>query len=225
MAVLLWEGKSELTGDTIGVLATLDSDNVKTGRSVQIWILNKSVAPHIAQKTGADESVCGACPNRPKLGGDCYVVTFQGPNAVWRQWKEGRLQKATIEQIRGIAKQHGLLRLGAYGDPSLIPFDLLEKLCDGLPVTGYTHQWHLERVKPYAKYLMASCDNESDVVYARACGFRTFRVVKPGQVEKLAGEISCPASVEAGNKLQCRQCKACGGHSRNMKSNIVIKIH
>lgn len=68
MAVLIWEGPSPLDGKTIGVLATLDSDNVKTGRSVQIWILRKDIAPHVAQRTGDDRSVCGNCPNRPKLG-------------------------------------------------------------------------------------------------------------------------------------------------------------
>lgn len=209
----------------IGVLATLDSVNVKTGPSVQTWILRKDKPPHVAQSTGEDKAVCGNCSHRPSLGGDCYVVTYQGPNAVWRQWTSNKLQVATVSQIRGIAKRHGLLRLGAYGDPALMPFSLVQELCEGLRITGYTHQWHMERVKPYAKYCMASCDSEEECKYAKACGFRTFRVVSQGQAAKVTGEVVCPASAEGGNKLQCVNCCACDGTMTGKKSGIVIKTH
>lgn len=223
MAVLLWEGKSPINGQDIGVLATLDSDNTKTGRSVQIWILLRDYAPHEAQKSHRDEAVCGFCSQRPAMGGKCYVVTAQAPNSVWRAWRDGRCENATIEQIRNIAKAHGLLRFGAYGDPAMMPLWLLEKLALDMPITGYTHQWSYDWAQPFRQYLMASVENESQARHVVSKGWRYFRSTKNS--DRMIGEVVCPASDEGGNKLQCRQCKACDGMSRNLKSNIVIQEH
>ena len=51
-----------------------------------------------------------------------------------------------------------------------------------------------------------------------------FRVAVKG-ARKLAGEVSCPASAEAGRKTTCESCKACGGTSAKAKASIVIEAH
>lgn len=66
--LVLWEGPSRLDGAPIVLIATgmrRGSSNEKTGPMVQTWILRQDVAPHVAQRTGADASVCGDCPLRP----------------------------------------------------------------------------------------------------------------------------------------------------------------
>ena len=68
--VILYEGPSVIDGAPIVAIATglkSPSSNDKTGTMVQVWILRADVAPHEAQKTGADESICGNCPMRPLM--------------------------------------------------------------------------------------------------------------------------------------------------------------
>jgi hypothetical protein len=68
--IVIWEGPSRLDGAPIVAIATglaRSSSNEKTGPMVQTWILRQDQAPHVAQRTGADESVCGNCPLRPLM--------------------------------------------------------------------------------------------------------------------------------------------------------------
>jgi hypothetical protein len=70
--IVLYRGPSRLDGAPIVCVATgfrSPSDNPKTGPMVQTWIMREDVAPHTAQKTGEDSSVCGDCPLRPLLKG------------------------------------------------------------------------------------------------------------------------------------------------------------
>lgn len=64
----LWRGASRLDGAPIVVIVTglqSPSSNEKTGPMLQVWILAQDEAPHRAQWSGADASVCGDCPMRP----------------------------------------------------------------------------------------------------------------------------------------------------------------
>jgi hypothetical protein len=70
---------------------------------------------------------------------------------------------------------------------------------------------------------MASADTESDVAVANAAGWRTFRVAQVGS-PTLSGEVVCPASKEAGEKVQCDRCGLCQG-SKIRAKNIVIVRH
>jgi hypothetical protein len=38
-------------------------------------------------------------------------------------------------------------------------------------------------------------------------------------------EILCPASKEAGRRVQCNACKLCGGNSTNSPKSIAIVQH
>ena len=78
VVVVVYEGPSELNGAPIVAIITglvTPSTNTKTGPMAQLWILDATTEPHVAVKTGEDESVCGDCPARNKW---CYVTTFKG---------------------------------------------------------------------------------------------------------------------------------------------------
>jgi hypothetical protein len=190
------------------------SKNEKTGAMLQLWIMRADVEPHVAVKTGEDASVCGDCKLR---GTVCYVLTFQGPLAVYRKYKRGGYEKATKLQAAQ-AVEGWAVRLGAYGDPAALPLGLLMALTVGArSYTGYTHQW---RSNPgYARYCMASVDTEAEYAEAVAMGWRTFRVRQAGAA-LMAGEIECPAA----KGITCAACGLCKGTARAAR-NIGITAH
>ena len=68
--IKIYDGPSRLDGARIIVLMTglrSASKNTKTGAMLQTWVMRYDAAPHEAQKTGDDASVCGRCPLRPLL--------------------------------------------------------------------------------------------------------------------------------------------------------------
>ena len=69
---------------------------------------------------------------------------------------------------------------------------------------------------------MASADTPAEAKLAQALSYRTFRVSIG--VDKLAGEIACPASAESGKKTTCENCMLCAGQMKAAK-NIVIADH
>lgn len=222
--MILFEGPSLLDGAPIVVIATgfkRSSKNEKTGGMIQTYILRADMSPTAAVKCGADCSVCGNCPHRGDgtgKGRTCYVNVGQGPLAVWKACQRGAYAAATSWE--GFAGR--LVRFGTYGDPAAVPMAVWERLARlAKGWTGYTHQW---RTAPaLAPYCMASVDTLAEAAEARAAGWRTFRVALPGTVARLAAEVSCPASAEAGKKLNCATCMACSGGAR--RGSIVIQAH
>lgn len=230
---VIYRGPSMLDGAPIVAIAiTGGSTNRKTGDMVQTYILRDDVQPTDAIRTGADASICGACPHRGDgtgKGRTCYVNVGQGPLGVWRAYKRGRYPNAgghmpspyTDLPTLGVQR---VVRLGTYGDPAAVPVYIWEALTAYATAhTGYTHQW---RTFPALRELcMASVDNESEASEARAAGWRTFRVAFPTHTARLQGEARCPASAEAGKLLQCHECRACGGTKSGRRGSIVIQAH
>lgn len=199
------------------VIATTESANVKTGNMVQIWILPRNIAPHIAVKTGEDRVVCGDCKHR---GTSCYVVTFQGPLSVWSAYHRGVYPKLETRDYSTVFSGR-VVRLGAYGDPAFIPRRVVSAIvssADGH--TGYTHQW--TRAAWLRPFVMASVDSLEELSVARANGWRTFRV--SSTLDAQTGEILCPASDEAGKRTTCERCGLCNGARDGVKS-IFIPVH
>lgn len=214
--MILYEGPSMMNGEPIVAIATgltSPSTNRKTGPMIQTWILAQDEAPHLAVKSGNDAAVCGDCPARGKW---CYVTTFQGPRSIWETWKRGGYPAFDVGAYTGKP-----VRFGAYGDPAAVPFEVWDAIgFQASMVTGYTHAWRY--CDPLHKhYCMASCDTEEEALEARERGWRTFRL----GTKSLSNEVICPASEEAGNKLQCIDCGACNGTSQGRKSHIVIQAH
>lgn len=234
---ILWEGKSQIDGAPIMLIATglaSGSNNSKTGALVQTWILRADQSPVAAIHNGADESICGACPHRGTLetqadgttrnrGRSCYVAVFQAPRNVWETAKRGKYPRAKRE--RGAALLAGLnIRLGAYGDPAAVPFHVWETLLQHAnPATGYTHQWRVCDSR-FARYCMASADSVAEAETARAMGYRTFRVGSKAESIVQGVEALCPASAEAGKRTTCAACNLCGGDRIKAKS-IFIPVH
>ena len=216
---VLFEGQSVLDGSPIVCIATMSTDNAKTGDMVQTWIMRADVAPHEAIKTGQDESVCGSCPQRHYLGGACYVTVHQAPLSIWKAYKRGNYSHDWNPSTFAGRK----IRLGAYGDPAAVPADVWASVLDrALAWTGYTHQArHKNFQHSLLQWVMVSADTPKQASALQAQGFRTFRVKTPGSA-CLPGEITCPTEYD--DKASCASCGMCNGATRDGRS-IVIDVH
>lgn len=222
---VVYRGPSALDGATIRVVLTRGSANRKTGDMAQLFIVRDDVAPHIAQKEGTDASVCGDCPFRPANGGGCYVVTIQGPRAMFKA-STGRavdLDGALtfLRERASTSRARAVLRLGAYGDPAAVPEWVLQTLVSAVDnrATGYTHQWRKPEFQWLQRYCMASVENQRDTLIAWNRGWRTFRVT-PNDATVLPREIVC---VNESRGVSCEACGLCFGALR--AKSITIPAH
>lgn len=231
--VILWEGPSAIDGAPIRVVATgikSASVNAKTGDLIQTWILRSDMTPQAAVDSGADESICGKCPHRGEVidgknvNRSCYVTIFQAPRNIHATAERGVYDRVTLDQARALFAGRNV-RLGAYGDPAAVPFEVWESvLADAARGTGYTHQW--QSCDPrFARFCMASADSALEAELARAKGYRTFRVGTVAESIVKGVEFLCPASKEAGQKTNCAACLACGGLSSPNKASVFIPAH
>lgn len=183
-----------------------------------------------------DSANCLDCPfsynqNDGKTGG-CYThkgMQRMGLLAILRslnkRYKTG-YGKMTFDKFLSIASAYDLdmVRFGTYGEPVLLPIDMVTKLAslvDKKRWTGYTHQWNKPEFAPYAAYFQASCHNIFEANIAKDMGWRSFVVVP----EHIDNAVNCPASKEAGNKTTCSQCSLCNGTSGNSSKDIYILQH
>jgi hypothetical protein len=225
--VVLYRGPSLLNGRPIVCVATnlrRKSKNGKTGGVIQTYVLADGVKPTDAIKSGGDESICGNCPHRPRDGfGTCYVNAGRGPNAVYKALRLGTYPKFNVKRhLQMFAGK--VIRLGAYGDPAAVPFEVWEAVCSVAKTwVGYTHQWRTCDPR-LARYCMASVETANQAREAWSKGWRTFRI-RTVEEPILAGEFVCPASAEAGKRLTCAQCKACSGAKTGQNASPVILVH
>jgi hypothetical protein len=230
--LIFYRGKSELDGENIvGVAVGLDgsSGNRKTGDLIQTYIfVDNGHFPHENAAYGrADKSICGNCPHRAKedqKAGSCYVNLGQGPYSVFKQLLQGKYD--VLKQKHKPLFMGRYLRLGSYGDPAAIPFNVWAELSSwSTDHTGYTHQWRT--CNPLFKNLcMASCDSLDDMTVAKMLGWRTFRV-KQEHDASLPNEIRCPAQKGYFPQRQCQDCMACNGVNKvdDKRRDIVINVH
>jgi len=229
--IIVYEGPSLLDGQPIVAIANAfrGSQNHKTGKMVQVWIIRSDMHPYDAVLTRGDFSICGDCRHRAKkiedghaIGGSCYVNLMYGPFSVFHAYKRGTYKRFELPDMRFFKNRH--IRLGAYGDPAAVPVEVWETLCGvASGWTGYTHQWRTcdQRL---AAYCMASADIEAEHAEAIAKGWRVFRVRRSTDAALFEDEMVCPASDEAGKKLDCKQCSGCCGNRSNRK-NVAIVVH
>ena len=224
----LYRGPSVLNGEPVTALVTgvdAPSRNPKTGPMAQVWILRADMHPMEALRTGADEAICGQCPLRRDV---CYVNVGLAPATVWRTWKAGKSKVVAPEKLCSELSRRGLaVRVGAYGDPLAIPMMIWHRLLWKKYVrhVGYTHQWqtHVPLEEMAKRYFMASVESAADAAKARNQGWSTFRIY--GMDEEIhPGDITCPASAEAGWKTTCSRCRLCSGNTSRSRG-IAIRIH
>mgnify|MGYP003125500737 CR=1 FL=1 len=233
---IIYNGPSLLDGKPIVVIATYSNRNTKTGKVVQTYILRSDINPLEASKTGEDYSICGDCTMRGEVTTDpqrkqakgrrCYVNLGQGVLIVWKAYKRGVYPMAQIIKGNGFIinniKDMGrgrFVRVGTYGDPAAAPSWVWENLLAECETwTAYSHQsgWRPD-------IAMQSADNIKQAQEHWNNGRRTFRVIVDiGDLDK-KNEALCPASKEAGRRVQCTACKLCKGSS--LAKSIAIVEH
>ena len=222
---IIYNGPSLLDGKPIVVIATYSNRNTKTGKVVQTYILRSDINPLEASKTGQDFSICGSCPMRGEVttdpkrkiakGRKCYVNLGQGVLIVFKSYKRG-VYKEGDPRTMG---RDRFVRVGTYGDPAAVPSHVWDELLSECETwTAYTHQ------KPWRPDIaMQSADSYDEAKAHWAEGRRTFRVIVDlGDIDK-TNEALCPASKEAGRRVQCTACKLCKGSS--LAKSIAIVEH
>lgn len=236
---IIYSGPSKIDGSPIVAVYIQGSNNSKTGSMAQVHILQADIDPITANRTGVDYGICGDCPHRGKANPDkvkgladgrsCYVNIGQGPLGVWRAYKRGSYQPATLDELPAIGAGQ-MIRLGAYGDPLAVPSHIIRALLS--KSKGHTSYTHASGLLPGAtmSHSMVSADNPQQAQEAHSKGLRTFRVIPlkqwqdKGRDSLLPNEILCPASKEAGAKVQCLECGLCAGQTIKAKS-IAIPAH
>jgi len=215
--IVLYLGASQINNAPIVALATLDSSNVKTGPMIQTWIMPVQ-GPLTASKEAADDSVCGDCPRRRSMGGDCYVRLDAAPHSAWKRWVaagepgENWADESELLALTSEARDHGL-RLGAYGDPAAVPAHVWRDLIEAIQprvVTGYTHQWREAHASDLRTLVMASCDSVQDTRDALAAGWRYFVALPTAPLDgALPGRaVQCLSDARG---LTCEECGICDG--------------
>lgn len=111
------------------------------------------------------------------------------------------------------------IRFGTYGEPSLIPVELIEA-CIGQAAsyTGYTHQWKRFNL---GAYFMASVHDDKGVQAAKAAGYRSFVATN----DEIKDAVHCPASKEQGFKSHCSKCALCSGTAGKGTKSVYIYNH
>jgi hypothetical protein len=226
-SAIFYRGPSQIDGRAIaGVLTGLrrPTRNPKTGPIVQSWILPALIDPVTAVVSGADVSVCGDCPQRPALGGSCYVNVGQAPLNIYRAIERGTIADSSPLEIAP-ALAGRTIRVGSYGDPVAIPIGAWRPILDAAKGhVGYTHQWRRCDLA-WRDIVMASIDSPEERAEAKRWGWRTFRI-RCRADSLFPGEVVCPASQEAGHRRTCETCGACdGAHDSPRASDVAIVEH
>ena len=193
------------------VITGLDrpSDNVKTGRMGQTFMLKKQYPARDVKGAG-----CKGCP----VWKECYVNCSQAPSAVHRTAEADRYAFMGAEERERLSDIP--LRIGSAGEPTSVPYGVWKKLLKLTPNwTGYTHKWRLPKFQNFKEFCMASVHSVEEAEEAWAMGWRTFRA--GGIDEPAKGEIECPNSTKG---IQCADCALCKGSAIKAKS-IYIKGH
>ena len=226
-AGIIYKGPSLLDGKPIVAIATWSNRNTKTGAVLQTYILRSDINPLEASKTGEDFSICGDCTMRGEVNDDperkqakgrrCYVNLGQGVLIVYKSFLRGIYPMANTQTGRNTLGHARFVRVGTYGDPAAVPsFVWTQLLADATTFTAYSHQsgWRPD-------IAMQSADNRAQAIAHWKAGRRTFRVIADlGELDK-ANEALCPASKEAGRRVQCTACKLCKGSSLGKSIAIV----
>lgn len=228
--MVIYEGPSMFDGQNIVVIVTgiaAASSNAKTGSMLQTWILAADDAPNALVREGRDSIVCGDCVYR--AGSGCYVRTGEAPLSVYRAFRRGSYQSVSGDLAAIAALGSGrIVRLGSYGDPAAVPVEIWESLASlSSAHTGYTHAFRRLTDRRWRGLLMASCDLPSDRVTASLLGWRTFRVSDEVDAARQKGEMTCPASAEAGKVRTCAACHACDGTRGGglTTKDVTIRLH
>jgi hypothetical protein len=81
----------------------------------------------------------------------CYVEVAKAPGSIFRAFQRGRYPVLTTPLELETFGAGRMVRLGAYGDPYAVPFEVWAALLKrARGNTGYTHQWRRPDAAPLA---------------------------------------------------------------------------
>lgn len=172
-----------------------------------------------------DGSNCLDCPFSGNGGkGGCYTHKFNqyvGFISMLKSVKESDLTiYSNTKRSDIITMSNGLfVRFGTYGEPSLLPIDLIESMTNVAKTwTGYTHQHGKNWASDYSKFFMASIESATEQT-----DWRSFRVL--GDISQDKNSVQCPASKEAGYVTTCAKCGLCSGLLGKGNKDVKITQH
>lgn len=200
---IIYEGPSPHDGSPIVAIGTADSRNAKTGKSLtQVWIIRSDMNPVHAKECGADCAICGHCPMRKA----CYVQVSKAPLSVYEKYARGGYKHITPEALAGRK-----IRWGAYGDPAMLPLDLVLAVnAVAAGYVGYTHQHSTPHGRRFAGVFMASVETPKQEATLRARGWTgTFRAGRRDGSDR--GDARLCANEASG--VKCEDCMECDGKS------------
>lgn len=210
--------KGIIDGESYLIIATMHSNNAKTGDMIQICILLEDTDPVAGVLSGLDaRTICQGCPFASGEG--CYVNVGQSPLSIWRAYHRGNIPFLSFKDY-SFHFAGRKVRFGSYGNPTLIPRHIVRyiaSICDGF--TGYFHNWRelgKKQARIWNQYFMASTETEESLLLAKKWGLRVFHAspVKPD------GLLECVADSHG---KECIDCMLCEG-GKNAKS-IWINPH
>ena len=232
--VLLWQGRSLFDGEDIALIGLKKTDNRKIGQCSQMLTLRTDIEPAIARRSGLDFSICGDCPIRTTTEEKqfCYV-DGRFLQTIFKELIAGKYPKATIKEFDALVPRYMRWRLGAYGNPSGVPWLQAwdELLSLGRKWLSYDHEWL--RCTPYHRQIsMASTETIEDTVHAADLGWRSFLVVPTGEGELTVNRMKkkglpatiCPYNPKDINTMTCDRCGLCDG-KKNDGDNRPHVVH
>lgn len=206
--------------NNIVIIITFKSGNIKTGDMAQIWIMRSDIDPVEAIKQNIDDIICFECIHR--LNRTCYINPGQAPLKVYEAYKKGLYEPLDLDRLAHELR-YKTVRFGAYGEPVLIPLDIVKHIIkNSMSYTGYTQQWNNPKYKEYRTIFMASIESDKQLKQTKKLGIRSYRVTN-NENDIKSNEIICP-NVTKG--ITCNLCTLCDnqGKHKNAKS-IVVPVH
>ena len=154
-------------------------------------------------------------------GRSCYVTLAQAPTAIYGAYRRGSYPVVSGHAAIAAIGRGRMVRVGAYGDGAAVPSYVTESLLsEAAGWTAYSHQSGVAGTSFDGARFMVSADSEAAARDAWAKGWRTFRVLRPGEAPIAGKEIPCPSS----RGVHCVDCGLCRGAHKTAKS-ITIPVH
>ena len=194
-----------------------------------------SIKPNFKIFFSFDSSNCMDCPfssNQSNKVGLCYTHKVMQYSGFISMLKSILKEFSTYKDIPNYSNEISIpilkfstnkyIRFGTYGEPSLHPLQLVEKITMvAKNWTGYTHQYFKKPL--YNSFFMASTHSQMQANIAKhKFNYRSFNAV---QDNTSFNAIICPASKEGGFKSNCANCGLCSGNKGKGLKNIVILKH
>ena len=83
--------------------------------------------PTEAAKKGLEKGICGDCPLKLSQTGACFVNLLP-VNNIYRKYLARTYPKFSANEIEVIKRYRYPIRIGSYGDPTAVPFDVWEPI-------------------------------------------------------------------------------------------------